>query len=268
MIGIFLPSRKKPTKTGELYKSTYCSICIVLKEKYGFFFSLFICHEIVQMTISLLQYCDCLDVSECRCPLCYNRKKREIIRHNVFESAADCCLILVWLKIMDSIHDRERIMYRMLYYVFRNKIKLILQSSHCLEGAIERYLKIIDSNDMNTIMTETGAVACSIYSEMLSHTVAEEESIERLMPVADLYGKIIALADAVIDYEDDIKKHKQSPLNKENREKYTQQLFEEMNRGKSLIVELEREKMVSLYFQNIYVLSCYNLEKRVDGIKH
>lgn len=264
MIGVFKPPKKKPKKTGELYKSVYCSVCLALKKKYGFFFSLFICHEIVQMVISLLQYCECMTVKECKCPLCFNRKKKEIILHNVFENAADGCLLLVWFKIMDSIHDKERMLYRLLYFVFRNKIQKIFDSSTNMKSMVERYLKVIDSNDIETIMEETGIAAKSIYLEMLQKTEISNENREQILPIADLYGRIIALTDPVIDFEDDMKKHKQSPLSSDNIEHYTQVLINLMNYGKTFIVELENKKITSLYFQNVYMLSCYNIENQLN----
>ena len=207
-----------------------------------------------------------MTVKECKCPLCFNRKKKEVILHDVFENAADGCLLLVWFKIMDSIHDKERILYRLLYYVFKNKIQIILDSSASMKSMVERYLKVIYSNDIETIMEETGIAAKSIYLEMLQKTEISNECREQILPIADLYGRIIALADPVIDFKDDMKKHKQSPLNLDNIEHYTQVLVNLMNYGKTFVVELENKKITSLYFQNLYMLSCYNIESQINQI--
>lgn len=220
------------------------------------------------MVISLLQYCDSISVKECRCPLCINRKKKEIILHKVLECAADGCLLLVWFKINDSIHDRERLLYRLLYYVFKSKIQEIFDSSVNMRNLSERYLKVLDSNDIETIMVETGIAAKSIYTEMLDKTLINGESKTRILPLAELYGKIIALADSVLDFEDDIKKHKQSPLNPNNIKQYTQILIDLMNDGKSFIVDLEQSKTTSLYFQNTFMLSCYNIESQLINSNH
>lgn len=218
------------------------------------------------MVVSLLQYCECMSVKECKCPLCFNRKKKEIILHNVFETAADGCLLLVWFKIMDSIHDKERMLYRLLYYVFKNKIQNILNSSTNIKSMEERYLKVIYLNDIETIVEETGIAAKSIYLEMLQKTEISNECREQILPIADLYGRIIALADPVIDFKNDMKKHKQSPLNSDNIEHYTQVLVNLMNYGKTFVVELENKKITSLYFQNLYMLSCYNIESQINQI--
>lgn len=265
MIGVFRPTKKKPQKTGKLYKSVYCSVCHALRDKFGLFFTLFICHEVVQMVVSILQYCSCMEVKNIKCPICFNRKKKEVILHKVFEKAADCCLTLVWFKIMDSKHDKERLLFRLLYFVFKEKIKTIAETSPNMNSMIARYLKVLDSNDLEIIMQETGVAAKSIYAEMLSPTEISNSEIEHLLPIADLYGKIIALADPVLDYKEDIKKHKATPLNPDNVEFYTNKLIELMNFGKTLIAQLEKEKMLSLYFLNIYVLSCYNVENQINN---
>ena len=130
----------------------------------------------------------------------------------------------------------------------------------------ERYLKVIYSNDIETIVEETGIAAKSIYLEMLQKTEISNECREQILPIADLYGRIIALADPVIDFKDDMKKHKQSPLNSDNIEHYTQVLVNLMNYGKTFVVELENKKITSLYFQNLYMLSCYNIESQINQI--
>lgn len=265
MIGVFKPLKNKPKKTGELYKSVYCSVCLALKKKYGFFFSLFICHEVVQMVVSILQYCSCMEVKLKKCPICFNRKKKEIVLHNVFEKAADCCLVLVWFKIMDSRHDGERLLFRLLYFVFKGRVKTITETSPNMDSMIARYLNILDSNDIETIMQETGIAAKSIYSEILSQTEMKVQ-LESLLPVADLYGRIIALTDPVLDYKEDVKKQKITPLNPDNIEHYTNKLIEYMNSGKTFIAQLEKEKKVSLYFLNIYLLSCYNIENQINDL--
>lgn len=264
MIGVFRPIKRKPKKTGKLYNSVYCSVCHALREKYGLFFTLFICHEVVQMIVSVLQHCFCMEVKEIRCPICFNRKKKEVILHKVFEKAADCCLALVWFKIMDSRHDKERLLFRLLYSVFADRIKTITEASPNIKSMIERYLKVLDSNDLETIMQETGIAAMSIYAEILSPTGIAESEIKRLLPIADLYGRIIALADPVLDYKKDVKKQKATPLSFDNIEFYTNKLVELMNEGKTLIVQLEKEKLVSMYFLNVYVLSCYNIESQIE----
>jgi hypothetical protein len=76
MIGVFKPCFKcMPIESKTVYKCVYCSLCIALKKKHGFFYTFFISHEIVQLNISCLKYFNVSpSFQKCSIPLRGKRK--------------------------------------------------------------------------------------------------------------------------------------------------------------------------------------------------
>lgn len=267
MIGIFKPVIKKlPLETQKIYKFVYCSLCLSLKKKHGFLYALFISHEITQLVLSCLRYCE-INPQCNKCAICFNRSPKDVFNHQVLDKAADLCLLLVWFKIVDAKVDREKIAYRMLYYLVKSKFDRIINNlEEPLKEESNKYIVYIkNENNYEDIINQTGIVAQLMYSVILKKTDIHDDLIDKLSVLGKYYGEIIAIADPVIDFSDDLKKGKKNPFTYKTIDSNKDRLKKLIYEAELLTTKLCNEGLLNNYFKTSFILAKININHKIHN---
>lgn len=255
MIGVFKPGRIAQADAKQLYKSVYCSLCYELRVKYGLFYSLFISHEVIHLLIANLRYTS-TSVCFVRCVNCF-KSKQQAVSNSSLSKAADCCLLLVWLKFVDARKDNEHFIYRCFINLFTPQVKTIIpRLSPQLQTKAHEYVAAIDEGAAYPQMIElTAKLAASIFCEIIEESQIEPEVREELLSIGEGYGRIIALTDPIVDYEKDVRKKKENPIVQSFMNEYINQLNAAINKTELLIRKLGESGKTTKYLYTFFALS-------------
>ena len=270
MIGIFKPCLNcLPDESKKVYKCIYCSLCIAIKKKHGVFYTLFISHEIVQLNISCLRYFNTSPKAQ-RCINPVNRKRKEIISHRALDISTDLCILLVWFKIVDSVVDRENFKYRLLYFLLKNKANKIINNLPV--SLKQKSLIYIESTKNNVaydeIIVQTGEIAQLIFECIIDSLDFENQIFKEIEEIGKGYGELIALSDPLLDYFDDIKKGKTTPINEENYFSYYQKFIEKLSFTQQLIIEKSEQRIINRYFKTSFLYASNSVLKKIENVKN
>lgn len=270
MIGIFKPCFKcMPIESKKIYKGIYCSLCIALKKKHGFLYTLFISHEIVQLNISCLKYYN-VSSSFQRCSIPLRKRKKEVISHKALDVSADFCILLVWFKVVDSMADKENMKFRILYYLIKGKAMSIIDNlPEGLKQKSLRYIDLITTNSSyNEIIDETGNIAKLIFNSIVNELNLDLKKINEIENIGKGYGELIALSDPLLDYLDDKKKKKKSPFDENEYSFYYDKFVQSLIVTQNLIVEKSDKGLINKYFKTAFLLASNDVYKKVNRVQN
>lgn len=264
MIGIFKPGKIDNPNARKLYHSVYCALCYTLRTRYGIFYSLFISHEIIHLIVANLRYTTS-EVCLVRCVNCF-KKKQQIISNTSLVKAADCCLLLVWLKLVDAKKDKEHLLYRSFINVITPKVKTVSSLlSPKLRAKVNEYVSAIEQDlDYLQIVDLTSILASLIFEEITADSKINQDTMHDLSMVGEGYGRIISLADPILDYDDDIKKKKDNPILRSSMKDYMVRLNNAIESTEAIIRQLAEEGKITKYFYTFYALAVHRLQCKIS----
>ncbi|MCI8508782.1 MAG: hypothetical protein HFJ06_09510 [Lachnospiraceae bacterium] len=188
------------------YRSYYCGLCRVLKEKYGIRGQLTLSYDMtfLAMLLSLLyepQETECLD----RCVL-HPIRKQQIKNNKMIEYVADMNVLLTWYKCRDDFRDEGNIIKGIYGKSIEKKVKNI---GLCYE----RQEKIVKECMNSLLMLEKmGNLDIDRLSGIFGHlleeifVVKQDEWEKYLRNIGFYIGKFIYIVDAYEDLEQDRRK--------------------------------------------------------------
>jgi len=191
------------------YQRLYCSLCYSLRQQFGLSASFLISHE---LTLCLAAFSESavLPVETCACPAKLFCQQKPVIHAPLIDRAAQLCLLLVWLKLIDSEVDRPAFYKRRLRQTIEQKVQPILaRLSVDTQQFIEAYLVLIraDNSDFSVTAKMSGLLAKQVFQELSSdHTVSTVADITLLL------GELITIADALLDLAQDSKQQQYNPI--------------------------------------------------------
>ena len=193
------------------YQHLYCSICASLRQQFGLSASLLINHE---LTLSLAAFPEisALETQTCACPAKLFCQKKSIVHHQLIDKAAQLCLLLVWLKLLDWEVDRPVFYKKTLRQLLEKKVQPILaQLSPATRQFIDSYLLLIRANttDFHTNAKMSGLLAQHIFQELGQKT---ENTQHAMNNVTLLLGELITFADALLDLKQDLATQQFNPI--------------------------------------------------------
>jgi hypothetical protein len=103
------PLCRLPPLARNRYRLIYCSLCAALRRRFGLAASLLVNHELALTVMAL-----CPEATPdwpgapgtARCPARLLTARKPVWRHELFERAAEYCLLLAWLKAVDGVADQ------------------------------------------------------------------------------------------------------------------------------------------------------------------
>lgn len=194
------------------YQHLYCSICYSLRAQFGLPSSLLINHE---MTLSLAAFAhlNSIETEERACPASLFTMKKSVLRDLSIDKAAQLCMILAWLKLVDRETDRPLFYVKQLRQMIEKRIEPILNRlSGAMRTLIDEYLRLIRSEtvDFQETTKMSGVLAKQVFEELgqdaSQHLVAAGSCISGML------GELITIADALLDLPEDIENREYNPI--------------------------------------------------------
>lgn len=221
MLGHLKPRSCRLTASSrQHYQHLYCSICYSLRQQFGLSASLFINHE---LTLSLAAFPDyaSMDTESCACPAKLFCGQKAILRDPLIDKAAGLCLLLVWLKLIDSETDSPAFYKKRLRKSVEHKVQPILAGlTPSTRQFIDSYLLLIRANstDFSTTAKMSGLLAKQIFQELCNDS-ADTQAV--ITEITLLLGELITVADALLDLKQDIQRSEYNPVISATKQNHT-----------------------------------------------
>lgn len=195
-----------------LYKSYYCGLCKVLKERCGRAGQMTLNYDTTFLAILLSALYESEEQTHTiRCAL-HPTKKRPVTRTDYMNYAADMTVVLTWHQLRDHWKDDRSLPglagSGVLAHAYRKLEQRYPRQCTAVAAAIEKLaaLEQAGSTDIDA------AAGCS--GEMLQELFVVEEDMwaDRLRTMGRGIGKFVYMMDAYEDLPKDLKKNRYNPL--------------------------------------------------------
>jgi hypothetical protein len=182
-----------------------------LRRQFGLSASLLINHE---LTLSLVAFPEivAIEAQTCACPAKLFCLQKTIVHHRLIDKAAQLCVLLVWLKLLDWEIDSPAFYKKRLRQRVEKKVPPILaELSPPARQFIESYLLVIQANSTDFSMSAkmSGLLAQHIFQELEQTAENAQEAVSEMTL---LLGELITLADALLDLKQDSIKQQFNPM--------------------------------------------------------
>lgn len=196
------------------YRTLYCSICASLRQQYSLPYSLFINNEMTLVLLALQPYYQA-DTIETACPAAALTQKNPAATHPAIDTAAKLSVLLGWVKVVDWETDQPRFYKKYLRRVLQSKVDAtLLQISSNFRSVIEDYLILTKANssDETKVRHYSGLLSRQVVLEVGKRTNIGGNQLEELANLFELSGELIAIADHLIDLEEDMMQQQFNPI--------------------------------------------------------
>lgn len=268
MLGHLKPrSCQLSTASKQHYQHLYCSICYSLRQQFGLSASFFINHELTLSLAAFPNYSH-LPTESCACPAKLFAKQKPILRDPLIDKAAQLCLVLVWLKLVDSETDKPAFYKKSLRLSVENKARRVLaELSPATRQFIDSYLLLIRANstDFATSAKMSGLLAKQIFQELSK----EANNQETVTEITLLLGELITVADALLDIQQDEQQQQFNPIINAAQQNGTtlQQEYYALHADYQLLMKRIEDRLddtVNPLFSEILQLSLRNLTGKIQ----
>jgi hypothetical protein len=191
------------------YQQLYCSLCYSLRQQFGLSASLLISHELI-LSLVALPDTTTLPIEQCACPARLFCWQKTIHRAPVIDKAAQLCLLLVWLKLLDSETDSPAFYKQRLRKIIEQKVQPVLANlSPDTQQFIDAYLLLIraDSTDFTVMTKMSGLLAQHVFREL-----CQQPNSTTVTEITLLLGELITIADALLDLARDSQQQQYNPI--------------------------------------------------------
>ncbi len=252
------------------YQHLYCSICYSLRQQFGLLASFFINHE---LTLSLAAFPDYADMTTetCACPAKLFCKQKQILRDALIDKAAQLCLLLVWLKLVDSETDNPAFYKKCLRQSIEAKVQPILANlTPSTRQFIEAYLLMIRANSSDFTMT---AKMSGLLSQHIFQELSQDNTQEAVTAITLLLGELITIADALLDVKKDSQTKEYNPIitaTEQNNTTLEQEYahlksdYERLVQQINTLVDSANLSVVNPLFSDILQQSLRNLTRKIQ----
>ncbi len=196
------------------YQTLYCSICASLRNQYSLPYSLFINNEMTLVLLALQPYYQA-EAVETACPAAAFTQKNPAATHSAIDTAAKLSVLLGWVKVVDWETDQPRFYKKYLRRVLQSKVDETLpQISSNFRSVVEDYLILTKTNssDEARIRHYSGLLSRQVVLEVGKRTDIGGNALEELANLFELSGELIAIADHLIDLEEDMMQQQFNPI--------------------------------------------------------
>lgn len=199
----------------EDYQSIYCGLCAQLGKKYGLAARFTVSFDLTFYAALLMAVSGQGETGKARCPAKCGRCKAAVKGNDVLERAADISVILAWFSLKDKIQDDgviKRAVCSLGTLFLRRSLKKARRSRPEFYRAAQEHmahLKELEDSGCASI-DETADTFAALLEAAAPH---DDPKIERPIRLL-LYnvGRFIYLADALDDFQDDIKNRQYNPI--------------------------------------------------------
>ena len=248
------------------YQHLYCSLCFSLRQQFGLSASILINHELT-LSLAAISATQNLTLQQCACPAKLYCAEKTIVCDSVIDKAARLCVLLVWLKLVDSQIDNPALYKKGLQVLLNNTVQGILKElSADTQQFIAEYLVLVqENNDFVTTAKMSGLLAKKVFAEL-----SDDDSISE---ITLLLGELITVADALLDLNADLEQQQYNPIIEASQNNHTQLKQEYLlllNNYLALAEEI-KEKLnndINLLFKELLTQSLRNLTARIYRVNN
>lgn len=211
----YIPELK--VKENELYNAVYCGLCRCMGKKTSRLTKLALSYDSVFLALLRISiFKEELQLGKKRCPVCLFKKKSSVLPTAQLEYTAAVSSYLIYHNVLDDIKDSKGIakLPAYLLYPFAKRIKSKAPSIPEIEDAIVQCLAEIDKLEKEN--TPSVDKLADVFGELMGKITSfgiEDETAKTAAYEAGLHtGRFVYIADAVADYEQDVKKGQYNPF--------------------------------------------------------
>jgi len=265
-----------PKNVKEEYLNIYCSLCAVLRKKYGFFSSFIINNEITLILLSLRNYFK-PEIKKTNCPAYLYLTKKTVFKDKIINQGIKWSLLLAWFASFDSYNDNPGFLTKLKYKYFN---KQLLRLKKYLN---DKEIKLLDSynntikndNDFENTVKTSAKLACFIFNEISSYSNIKKPEKEILAGIFYIIGELITIADSLLDIPVDLQKNNYNPMISDNNFniynsylKYEDILNKKIDIIKNQFKTLKEKNISNTIFTTVMENSLNNLCSRITVIRH
>lgn len=199
------------------YRAVYCGLCKTIQKRYGLTARISLSYDLTFLILLLSSLYEPEESSNIESCIVHPLKKSTITRNRFSDYAADLTIALAYHNCMDDWKDDRNYIKRAYSGVLKSDYKKAKENIPRQCAVIEKELEVLSEIEAESD-GQADQAANSFGRLMGDLFVLDEDKWS-----ADLYsigfnlGRFIYMADAVIDYEEDIKKKSYNPLNSLNK---------------------------------------------------
>lgn len=194
------------------YRSYYCGLCRVLKEKYGIKGQITLNYDMTFLTLVLSGLYDNTEKKKYTRCIAHPFTKQYCVSNRFTEYAADMNILLTYYNCMDDWKDDRKISKKLLADTLKGSGKKVAEKYPKKAEAIKKELDKLeeyekaDCSDLDLVAGCFGRIMAELF------VYQDDEWKEYLEKLGFYLGKYIYLLDAYVDYGKDIEKNKYNPL--------------------------------------------------------
>lgn len=111
----------------DYYKVYYCGLCKYLKRNYGEIFRFFLNYDIIFLIVLLIVVYNLEFISIEEVCIVNLFKKKKVIINDIIEYVVSMNIFLMYYKLEDNLMDDKCIKDKLVYYIYKNKLKLVYE---------------------------------------------------------------------------------------------------------------------------------------------
>lgn len=218
MFGFIKPyTPELKVKENELYKAAYCGLCRCMGKKTSRLTRLALSYDSV--FLALLRICifeEEIAVEKKRCPVCIFKKRLSLVSTPQLEYTAAVSSYLIYHNVLDDMKDSKGIkkLKAHILHPFAKRINRKAPKIPEIQNEIEsRLCEIYELEKENTASVDkVSDVFGILMGKITSYGIADEEKKAAAYEAGYHTGRYIYIADAVKDYESDLKNKEYNPF--------------------------------------------------------
>lgn len=218
MFGFIKPyTPELKVKENELYNSVYCGLCRCMGKKTSRLSRLALSYDSVFLALLRMSVFEEIPIIEkTRCPVCLFKKRPSVLPTSQLEYTASVSSYLTYYKVIDDMKDSRGIKKFAAYllYPFAKRIKSKAQPMQEIENEIKQHLCEIDALEKEN--TPSADKIADVFGKLIGKIASfgiEDENKKAASYEAGFHiGRFIYLADAIADYDKDVKNGQFNPF--------------------------------------------------------
>ncbi len=211
----FTPELK--VKENELYNAVYCGLCRCMGKKTSRLARLALSYDSVFLALLRMSvFEETLNIQKTRCPVCFFKKRPSVSPTAQLEYTASVSSYLIYYKALDDIKDSKGIkrIAAYLIYPFAKRIKNKAQPLAEIENEIKQ--RIDEIGRLEKENTPSADKIADVFGTLIGNIASfgiEDANKKAAAYEAGFHtGRFIYLADAIADYDKDVKAGQFNPF--------------------------------------------------------
>lgn len=213
MFGLVTASISELTKPEQQrYNSVYCGICRAIREREGQLCRFGLSYDMAFLALLLMSLYEPEETSGDRACILHPIKPKAWLSNEAVRYAADMNVALAYYKALDDWNDDNRLSAKLLSGIFGTRMDQIRSDYPRQCTAITDCIEKLSAMEAENCANPDEPANC--FGQLMAELLVWREDYwsPHLRLMGHYLGRFIYLADAAVDYRQDVKKGKYNPL--------------------------------------------------------